>query len=92
MAAPDVCPACGGQGWVPYVAEAANGEIESAYRLCGCRTKGAAVPFPSMCRRPGCRTTIPKGETWCGPHLAEWDANADAEAWEHAAGAYRPSG
>lgn len=84
MSAPKSCPECDGRGWVRYASETVNGEMETAYRLCGCDApKG--TPTPNICRIPHCRVSVPEGESFCGTHWAEWDMNSNAEAWGMAA-------
>ena len=82
MAAPKPCPGCDGSGWCLYAVEGSGGEIERAYRLCGCTAGGTAAPI--VCIVPSCRVAVPGGEHMCSRHLAEWDANAAAEDWQHA--------
>jgi hypothetical protein len=84
MSGPKSCPECDGRGWVRYASEAVNGEMETAYRLCGCDApKG--TPTPEVCGFPHCGELVPKGESFCGPHWAEWDMHANYEAWGMAA-------
>lgn len=79
MSAPKTCPACGDFGWVLYALETTCGELETDYRLCGCRSKGEG--FPDTCGWGACEEAIPEGATLCGRHRAEHYAHASAEDW-----------
>ncbi len=79
MSAPKACPACGNSGWVLYAAETTRGELETDYRLCGCRSKGEGSP--DTCGWGGCDEAIPEKAVACGRHRAENDMRASAEEW-----------